>query len=67
MRTFVPLLRSAVQVARHMLGDRRGATVVEYALIIALIVLGMFAGLSSLGGGATAMWGNIATRSVNLM
>lgn len=40
--------------------DRRGATAIEYALIAALIVIAMIAGMSSLGGGIGGMWSNIS-------
>jgi len=43
-----------------MLGaDQRGATAIEYALICALIVIAMLAGLQTLGGGTNGMWGKI--------
>ena len=44
---------------RKLCADRRGATAIEYGLIIALIALGMMAGLSKLGGGSNGMWGNL--------
>ncbi len=36
--------------------DNRGATAIEYGLIIALIVVAMMVGLSGLGGGVGGMW-----------
>jgi pilus assembly protein Flp/PilA len=45
-----------------MLGaDQRGATAVEYALICALIIITMIAGLKTLAGGTNSMWGKILT------
>ena len=41
---------------RRLRADRRGATAIEYGLIVALIVIAMMAGLASLGGGAGGMW-----------
>ena len=41
---------------RRLRSDKRGATAVEYGLIVALIVLAMLTGLSSLGGGSGGMW-----------
>ena len=40
--------------------DERGASAVEYGLIVALIVLGMFTGLQALGTGVSTMWSNLA-------
>ena len=42
--------------------DRRGATAIEYGLIVALIAIAMMGGLSALGGGANGMWGNLSTK-----
>ena len=44
---------------RKLYADRRGATAIEYGLIIALIALAMMGGLSKLGGGSNGMWGNL--------
>ena len=41
---------------RRLLADERGATAIEYGLIVALIVMAMMAGLSALGGGSGGMW-----------
>ena len=46
---------------RMLLACRRGATAVEYGLIVSLIVIAMSAALEQLGGGATGMWGKIAS------
>ncbi|AEG49007.1 Flp/Fap pilin component [Sphingobium chlorophenolicum L-1] len=44
---------------------QRGATAVEYGLILALIVLAMMAGLSKLGMQTSSKWNNIATEIRN--
>jgi pilus assembly protein Flp/PilA len=41
--------------------DERGATAVEYGLILALIVLAMLGALIGLANKSIEMWGNIAT------
>jgi len=41
--------------------DRRGATAIEYGLIVALIAIAMMGGLQALGGGSNGMWGRIST------
>ena len=40
--------------------DKRGATAIEYGLIVALIAIAMMGGLRTLGGGAGGMWTNLA-------
>lgn len=39
----------------------RGATAVEYGLILALICLAMIAALSNVASKTTGMWNNVAT------
>jgi pilus assembly protein Flp/PilA len=46
----------------RIMHDRRGVTTIEYGLIIAFIVLVIFAALVALAGQTTAMWTNISTR-----
>jgi len=45
---------------RKLLRDGRGATAVEYGLILALVVLAMLGGLVVVGGGVTDLWGDVA-------
>lgn len=46
---------------RRLFADEGGATAIEYGLIIALIAVTCIAGMTALGGGAGAMWGDIST------
>lgn len=46
---------------RKLRTSERGATAIEYGLICALIVIGMIAGLKTLAGGSSSMWGKILT------
>jgi len=39
--------------------DRRGATAIEYGLIVALIAVAAIGGMQSLGGGVGGMWGKL--------
>ena len=50
----LPLLR--------LLRDLRGATAVEYGLILAMIVLAMFGALQSVGTQTGSMWTNISAK-----
>ena len=43
-----------------LIRDQKGATAVEYGLIVALIVLAMMAGLSQFAGTTIRMWNDIA-------
>ena len=43
----------------------RGATAIEYGLIVSLIVVAMIGALSQLGGGSTGMWGKISSAVLN--
>ena len=45
---------------RRLRTDKRGATAIEYGLIVALIAIAMMAGLRTLGGGAGGMWTNVS-------
>ncbi len=54
--------------AMHKIFDRlrreqRGATAVEYGLIVALIFLGAIVGISAFGSSAIAMWEYVASTS----
>jgi pilus assembly protein Flp/PilA len=41
---------------RRLRRDKRGATAIEYGLIVALIGVAIMGALSSLGGGVGGMW-----------
>ncbi len=43
-----------------ILRDRRGASAVEYGLIIALVVIAMFAGLRNTANATTGVWNYVA-------
>ena len=58
----------AIRIRLRMLGtSERGATAIEYGLICALIVIAMIAGLKSLAGGSSSMWGRILTAVTSFM
>ena len=44
---------------RKLRSDKRGATVIEYGLIAALIVIAIMGALRSLGGGSNGMWSKL--------
>ena len=45
---------------RELGTERRGATSVEYALIMALVFLAMIAGVRAFAQGTISMWTNVA-------
>ena len=58
----------AIRTMLRKLGaDRRGATAIEYGLIVALIAIAMMGGLSALGGGAGGMWGKVSNELTSAM
>jgi pilus assembly protein Flp/PilA len=48
-----------IRWAPRLIRDSRGATAIEYGLILALITIALLSGLSALGFSTHGMWGNI--------
>lgn len=46
---------------RRLSRDNRGATAIEYGLIVALIGVAIMGALSNLGGGVGGMWSKLDT------
>ena len=51
-----------VRFLKTLRNDDRGATAVEYGLIIALIFLAMIGGVQTFGDSAIEMWDYVSTR-----
>jgi pilus assembly protein Flp/PilA len=47
---------------RKLRRDARGATAVEYGLIVSLIVIVIASGISSVGGATGGIWANVANK-----
>lgn len=47
------------RIVRRLRDDRKGATAVEYGLIVALIVLGMIASFTQVAKITVGMWNNV--------
>ena len=45
---------------RKLLEDRKGATAIEYGLILAMIFLAMMVGVVSVGLTTSSMWTNVS-------
>jgi pilus assembly protein Flp/PilA len=52
---------------RMLRADERGATAIEYGLIVALIAVAAIGGMQSLGGGVGGMWGKLVGTMNNVM
>jgi pilus assembly protein Flp/PilA len=56
-----------ISLAGRFARDTRGATAIEYGLIVALVAIGFLAGLKALGDGNSASWGRTANKITNAM
>lgn len=54
-------------ILRKLCADARGATAIEYGLIVALIAIAAMGGMKALGGGSQGMWGRLDTIVTTLM
>ena len=52
------------KLLRRLLGDKRGATAVEYGMIISLIVLAMVVSLGGVANSTTNKWNYVANTVV---
>lgn len=57
----------AIRTIRRLRSDKRGATAIEYGLIVALIAVAAIGGMSSLGGGSNGMWGKLDNKVADSM
>ena len=53
------------KICRKLFLDQKGATAIEYGLIVALIGVAIVGAVSKLGGGSNGMWTTIADRFTN--
>jgi len=45
---------------RNIARDQKGATIVEYGLILAMIFLAMMVGVAAVGTTTSSMWNNVS-------
>lgn len=55
------------RLLRMLEKSNRGATAIEYGLIVALIAVAAIGGMQSLGGGSSGMWGRILSNVNSIM
>jgi pilus assembly protein Flp/PilA len=54
-----------MRLIAKLIRDPKGASAVEYALICALIVLAMIAGLNAVAGSTITMWNDVSNNVVS--
>ncbi len=52
----------ALKKIRRFLTAEEGTTAVEYAVLLAMILIAVIVGVTSAGGGVSNWWGNIKTK-----
>jgi len=62
MKAVRSLVKPCLRRLRGFRGCARGASAVEYGLILALIVLTLMAALSQVADVTVGMWGNVSTK-----
>lgn len=55
-------MRSPKRLFGRLIRNRKGATAVEYGLIVALIVIAILSSIQSLAGVTTDMWSNVSDK-----
>ena len=58
---------NAIRTLRRLRSDKRGATAIEYGLIVSLICIAVISGMQALGGGSNGMWGKLDAEVTNAM
>jgi pilus assembly protein Flp/PilA len=53
-----------VKMLRRIMRDNRGATAVEYGLVVSLIIIAILASMSQLATNFNALWTNIGDQIV---
>ncbi len=53
------------KLMRALARDRKGATAIEYGLIVSLVVIAMLAALTNFANVSVGMWNNISNKVQN--
>lgn len=62
MRCVASIQNRVLNTLAHLARDSRGATAIEYGLILALVVIAMIVGLSALANSTIGMWNSVDTK-----
>jgi pilus assembly protein Flp/PilA len=65
MKLHSPVVKRVVRTLVCLARSRRGATAVEYGLILGFVVVALIVGLSSLGNSTSSMWNHVNSEVVN--
>lgn len=52
------------RLAGKLMRDRRGATAIEYGLIVALVVMAVMLAIAALGQANYEIWSNVASKVI---
>lgn len=55
-------MRHVLRLLLSLVRDRRGATAVEYAFLLALVVLAIMVALVELGSTTSRIWGDVSNK-----
>lgn len=56
-----------IQIMQQLLRDNRGATAVEYGLIVSLVIIAIIVGMQFVADGNSDMWNYVGTRMSDVM
>ncbi len=54
-----------LKLMRALAHDRKGATAIEYGLIVSLVVIAMIAALTNFANTSVGMWNNVSNKVQN--
>lgn len=55
-------MRSVFRLLQNLCRDRKGATAIEYGLILALVFLAMVGAVRGLAGSTIGLWDNVSAK-----
>jgi len=58
-RRLATVMNVCIRRLRSLISDAEGATAVEYAVMLAMILIVLIAGVGAVGGQSGGMWGSI--------
>jgi len=65
MKSDKSMLTITGRTLRRVLRNSRGATAIEYGLILAFVVIALIVGLTNLADSTIGMWGKVDTKVAN--
>lgn len=54
-----------IYLLRHLARNKRGATAIEYGMIVSFVVIAMIAALKGVASTTTGMWNNVSQAIIN--